>query len=252
MNLFEKYPTIEVPVVLNPQTVRAMREQWVAIDHSKHRVVLLKGQPGIFCQGMDLHWVAHQEMKAGEIEAFSDFLKALMASSSITIAVVDGEVKGGGIGLAAACDFVAATPLSTFRLTEGMIGLVPGVILTALLNRLCRQTIKRMVFSAQEYRVEYALEVGLVDEVVAETELISTLKTLIKKVTTCKKQSVEDLKALFQKALKPDVDLAKEGALLLQYRLADAGMKNRLTCIANLMKSITKPYESRISPSSTH
>lgn len=252
MNLYELYPTIEVPTYLNPDTICQLQEQWNVINQQKSRVILLKGQPGVFCLGLDLDWVAKQTVSRHQIETFTSFLKGIMSSSSITIAVVNGAVTGGGLGISSACDFVVASEQSTFRLTEGMLGLVPGIILHPLLNRLNRQTIKRMVFSAQEYRIEGAIELGLVDEMVLEEELDAQVARLIKQMCTSKKQSVQDLKMLLGKALDPGIDLIKEGTELLQHRLANQGMKRRLNCIANLMNAITFKNEEGISTSQIH
>lgn len=246
MNLFEKYPGIEVPTTLNPGTIQEMWAQWNTIDLTKNRIVLLHGQSGVFCAGMDLDWVANETIEWADIEAFRNFLQTLMTSPAITIAMVNGAVTGGGLGLVSACDFVVATEQSSFQLTEGMMGLVPGVILPALLNRLSRQTLKRMVFSARKFRSNEAQTMGLIDEVSTLENLPTLLQSAIAELTVCKRQSVQDLKGLLEKALTPKVDLGKEGALLLQYRLADSNMKSRLSCIAQIMKSIKMEHGTEI------
>lgn len=234
MNLYKYYPTLEVPRYLNPESIHRLQTQWNVIAQNKYRVVVLKGKTDAFCLGMDLDWVASETINQEDINTFIDFLNKLMTSPMITVAAVNGAVTGGGLGITAACDFTMATFSSSFRLTEGMFGLVPGVIMSALLNRISRPSLKKMVFSAKKYTVHEAFRLGLVDEITTEKELKYALDYFINSMMVGKKQSVQDLKMLLKKALNPNTDLMTEGAILLQKRLGEPLVKNRLSLLASL------------------
>ena len=64
-------------------------------------------RPGIF-YGMDLQWLANSQNTFGKERStwllFAEILQEIMTSDAITLALVDGEVTGGGVGIMAACD----------------------------------------------------------------------------------------------------------------------------------------------------
>ena len=87
---------------------------------------------------MDLSAAADGDITAA-MDAFASALTAIRRAP--TVAFVDGDAHGGGCGLAAACDLVAATPKASFALPELLLGLVPGAILPALLDRMPAQKV---------------------------------------------------------------------------------------------------------------
>lgn len=128
-------------------------------------VALLVGEGRGFCQGMDLGSV-----ESDPTEAFELFSQAMgMLHSWPCVAFVDGEARGGGVGLAAACDVVLATPGSSFALPEALLGLVPGAIMPALQERMSPQKVRRLSLTGLAVGAEEALRLGLVDAIV-ETE----------------------------------------------------------------------------------
>lgn len=223
--------TLHIPERLNPDTLQELHRDWSMIDFEQIRFVLLRGQIGCFCLGMDLNWVA-QEFKEdfqSEVKPFIDFLKSLQSAPAFTIAVIEGAVTGGGVGIAAACDFVLASTIGTFRLTEGMLGLIPGVILPPLLSRLSTRQIKQMVFSVREYAVDSALNLGLVDRICKSEDIEESLLRITRELKHCKKQSVQDLKSILSEALSMERNRLYElGASFLQKRLVQPVTRERL------------------------
>jgi enoyl-CoA hydratase/carnithine racemase len=68
------------------------------------------------------------------------------------------------MGVVCACDYVIANTDSEFSLPEGLLGLIPGMIMPSLLNRLTPQQIKKMVLTGKGYKAEIAMEWGFDDE----------------------------------------------------------------------------------------
>ena len=225
---------IEVPEALNPGSLQGLHHQWKQIDFKTTQVVVLK-QTGLeFCIGMDIHWIAKNDHTpiTKEANRFIHFLTKLRSAPCITCAVVDGDVKGGGVGMVSACDLVIATASSTFQLTEGLLGLVPGIILPALLNRLSPQTIKRMVFSTKKYSATEAEKLGIVDETATNEITDRAINTVLAGFKVCKDQSVKDLKKLLEKSNGDPNTLANEGVALLNERLKDIAIKDRIQHLA--------------------
>ena len=55
-------------------------------------------------------------------------LHTLYTLEKPTIACVRGAVRGGGVGLVAACDIAIAERGATFRLSEVKLGIIPAMI----------------------------------------------------------------------------------------------------------------------------
>jgi len=90
------------------------------------RLVFVRASGPVFCagadlkerQGMDEAQVRHRRMRA--FAAYG----ALEALPMPAIAVVEGAAVGSGCEIAAACDFVVATPAASFRIPEAIRGTV--------------------------------------------------------------------------------------------------------------------------------
>lgn len=82
----------------------------------------------------------------------------------VTIAQIDGLCLGGGLELAAACDFRYATHRSTFSMPETKYG-IPSVIEARLLaNIIGWQRTKEMVYFAKFYGTKEVEKWGLVEQ----------------------------------------------------------------------------------------
>lgn len=190
-------PTEGTETMLDPAGV----EQLLAIAAEAEegcRALVLEGQPGMFCQGMDLGFIAaHSGEDQGEgVRAFARSLAVLRASPAVVIAAVDGVANGGGVGLAACADIVIATSRSTFGLPELVLGLIPAVVMPILLQRLPPQQARLLALSSAVDAAR-AHELGLVDRLVAEPEdLERAIRREIKQVLRLCPEAVAEIKAL--------------------------------------------------------
>ncbi len=181
-------------------------------------VCLLVGEGSGFCQGIDLAAVD------GDPEAaFALFGRALAAiRARPTIAFVDGDARGGGVGLAAACDVVLATEAATFALPEALLGLVPGAILPALLDRMSAQKVRRMALTGLSVGATEALALGLVDAIGAtERDARSWARAL----SRAEPQAAQAIRRLCAPTF--DADVAAGGAVTRE-RLADPVTHRRI------------------------
>ena len=94
-------------------------------------VVVAGTDDGAFCAGSDIRELRKLEQANSGPEPLlrveSEALRALAAVSVLTIAAVDGVAFGGGMELAACCDFVIAGERARFCLPEIMLGVFPGL-----------------------------------------------------------------------------------------------------------------------------
>ena len=126
------------------------------------RVVFVRGNGPVFCGGADLKertgkseaWVRERRMKA-----FAAY-EALEALPMPCIALVHGAAIGSGVEIAAACDFIVATPEAAFRTPEAQRGTVGA---TQRLPRvLGKRLAKDLMFTGRALTAEEALRAGFV------------------------------------------------------------------------------------------
>lgn len=231
------YKEINIPPFLNPESIRELSKQITAAENTDTRFLILMGGKDVFCNGLDLKWVANNEsgdyMK--EMEEYGEFLKKLQTGKCISIAVVTGSVSGGGMGIVCACDHVISNQTATFALPEGLLGLIPGMILPSLLNRLSTHRIKKMVLTGKKYSAEIACQWGVTDEVIKNDEIESTLAATIKSMISCKKEPVGELKNILYISQINKDDLALAGMKILNIKLNEPEIKLRLKDISDFM-----------------
>jgi len=169
-----------------------------AQDDEGCRVIVLQGEGGTFCGGADLAYIlVHPEEDHTEgLRLYARCLSSLRGCSKVVIAVVDGAATGGGVGLAATADKIIATERSRFGLPEVTLGLLPAMILPALLERLSPQR-ARLLALWGSVDAHQALDLGLVDQVVQDAvELEKALRSTLKQALRCEPQAVAQLKQL--------------------------------------------------------
>ena len=232
------YKTIQIPNVLNPESINELNNQLSILENEETRFIVLQGDETIFCNGLDLRWVANNTTGnySEGMQAYADFLKKLQTINAVTIAVVKGKASGGGMGIVCACDVVLATNTSAFSLPEGMFGLIPGMIMPALLNRMLPQQVKKMVLLPKSYSVEVAEKWGIVDEIISAENCNTKLNELLQNLKPCKQNSVGDIKTMLYNVAYSKDELAQTGMNILSERLNQEDIKERLQDIVAFME----------------
>jgi enoyl-CoA hydratase/carnithine racemase len=149
------------------------------------RVVVLRGRGEHFCAGADIADL-HTERAAGERTFMEVNLAAETALATLgvpTVAVLQGDVVGGGCALAIDCDLRLAASGSRFGITPSKLGLVYPVASIERVTRLLGPSAtKRLLFTGDLIPATDALHIGLVDAVhdpelldVRLDDLLSTL-----------------------------------------------------------------------------
>lgn len=136
-------------------------------------VVVVVGSADGFCTGLDLQSLggcADADLERA-VHAFTRILLRLRRLPRPTIAVVEGPASGGGVGLAAACDVVLATPAATFALPEALFGLRPAIIEPVLRERVRPAKLRQLVLRGASIVGCAAVDIGLADKIVAPESL---------------------------------------------------------------------------------
>jgi enoyl-CoA hydratase len=151
------------------------------------RVLILRGAGSTFCAGADIaelhaHIADLSWMRANHIDVQNAAL-ALHALPIPSIAVLQGAVYGGGLGLACACDFRFAQNDCQFALTPAKLGLSYSLTDTArIVDLVGIARTKELLLSAQPWPAYQALTYGLVHEVHAPNTLMPAVKALCTKL----------------------------------------------------------------------
>jgi enoyl-CoA hydratase/carnithine racemase len=166
---------------LGVATVAALEQAVRDATAQQARVLLVRGSGRAFCAGADL-----KERKGMDLQArmahnagINDAVNAIAAARFPTIAVLNGLALGGGLEMALACDLRIAAAGITLGLTESRVGAFPGAGGTQRLTRVVGPSrALQMMLTGEPVTSEYALGIGLVNEVVAPDELTTRAHTL--------------------------------------------------------------------------
>jgi methylglutaconyl-CoA hydratase len=146
----------------------------------KVRAVVLMGQGKSFSAGADI-----DHMKKSARFTKEQNLKAALASAQIfhtlhtlkkpTIARVHGAVRGGGVGLVAACDIAIGSRDATFRLSEVRLGIIPAMISPYVVAAIGERYARRYFMTGEEFDSAEAYRIGLLHDLVEADNLNATI-----------------------------------------------------------------------------
>ncbi len=139
------------------------------------RLVLLRAAGPVFCAGADLkerQAMTDDQVRARRLKGFAAYA-AIEALPMPAVAVVEGPAVGSGCEMAAACDFIVATPAASFRTPEALWGTVGA---TQRLPRVIgKRLAKDMMLTGRALSAAEALAHGLVTRLVGPEALDATL-----------------------------------------------------------------------------
>ncbi len=133
-------------------------------------IIVLKSEGDrAFCAGASLNeLMAIATLKEGEIffSGFANVINAMRTCSKIIIGRIQGKAVGGGVGLAAACDYVFASVDAAIRLSELTIGIAPLVIAPAVERKIGKAGLSELSLAPTDWKNAYwAQEKGLYSKV---------------------------------------------------------------------------------------
>lgn len=142
----------------------------------KVRIAALLGEGESFCAGADLNWMKKmvnfsQEENYKDAKHLANLFFSLNNFKKPLLAKVHGNVLGGGVGLVAVCDFVIASNLTRFGLTEVRLGLVPAVISPYVVSKIGKSNAHAFFLSGIRFGADKAKEMGLVHQTCEGDEL---------------------------------------------------------------------------------
>jgi enoyl-CoA hydratase/carnithine racemase len=184
--------TLNRPDVRNAMTVELTQAFTAAIDDLRGdpdvRVVVVTGAGKAFCAGGDLSWIkpgpgaSVPQMRQKMRDFYPRFL-AVRTLDVPTIAAINGPAVGAGLCLAMACDIRIAGQGATLATAFTRLGMHPGMAATYLLTRLVGTArAAELFFTAAPIDATQAEHIGLVNSVVADSELASAAAQMARQI----------------------------------------------------------------------
>ena len=127
-------------------------------------IVLQSSGTGAFCAGAsfdELLAVSNLEEATKFFSGFANVLNAMRNCSKIIVGRIHGKAVGGGVGIAAACDYALATNESSIKLSELAIGIGPFVIEPAVTRKIGKSAMTEMTLEAEWKTAAWANQKGL-------------------------------------------------------------------------------------------
>jgi enoyl-CoA hydratase/carnithine racemase len=194
-----------------------------ALDHAASdetvRVILLTGNGGAFCSGVDLRSAAADidapDRLSARLDGFHRLIRAITGARQPVIAAIDGPAVGFGADLAFACDLRVASARGYFEEKFVAIGLMPDGGGTFHLPRLIGtgRAMEQLMLGSR-IDAPTALTLGLVNRVVAPEALADESRALATRLAESPPLAVAAIKRAIRQGLNSTLDeaLARERA----------------------------------------
>ena len=189
------------------------------------RVVVLGHTGTTFCAGADLKEQEEARARTGRSPgagALAPILEAILDCPKPVVAEVAGAVRGGGMGLVAACDLSVAAEPATFAFSEVRVGVAPAVIAPAVLSRMAPALASELFLTGRTFSAAEALRAGLLSRVVPASELSREVADLVSELLAGAPQAQAEVKRLLARVPRLDRQEALEQMVALSERLFSA------------------------------
>ena len=127
------------------------------------KVIILQSEGNkAFCAGAsfdELTSIENIEEGKKFFSGFAEVINAMRKTPKFVIARVQGKAVGGGVGLAAACDYTFATENASVKLSEIAIGIGPFVIEPAVSRKIGKTAMSQLTLAAHDWKnAQWAFE----------------------------------------------------------------------------------------------
>ncbi len=169
----------EVGNALSTQMGRDLLDLWNSLteDAGKIRCVVLTGSGDkIFCAGGDLkerNGMTREQWRR-QHELFERMYWTMIDLPVPVIAAVNGHAYAGGLEMALCCDFIYASNLARFALTEVTLGIMPGAGGTQNLPRAVgERRAREIIMTGRPFDAQQASDWGLTNQLHPPGQLLA-------------------------------------------------------------------------------
>jgi enoyl-CoA hydratase/carnithine racemase len=200
----------EVMNSFNFQLLHALKEQIESVRFNRDvRVIIITGAgEKAFCSGADLK--ERTTLSPDQVKEFIFTIRNLFTSieqlNKAVIAAVNGVALGGGTELALACDIRIASMNASMGLTETRLAIIPGAGGTQRLPRIVgKGKAKELIFTGQRIGAQEALDIGLVNKICEQKDLIDECKKMAATICETGPIAIEQAKYAIDAGIEADL-----------------------------------------------
>lgn len=171
-------------------------------DDNDVKVIILKSEKDrTFCAGASLEELLSIDNPTDGVAFFSGFgnvVNAMRRCTKPIIGRVQGKVVGGGVGIAAACDYVFATEHASIKLSEISIGIGPFVVEPIIRRKIGVAAVGELSLDPTHWKTAYwAQEKGLYAKVFENlSEMDDEVQVFAQRLSTYSPEAVQHLKRI--------------------------------------------------------
>ncbi len=137
--------------------------------HESKVVIIKSAGEGAFCAGAsfdELASITNEKEGLHFFKGFANLINAMRKCHKLIIGRIHGKCVGGGVGIAAACDYAIAIKTAEVKLSELSIGIGPFVVGPAVERKIGASAFSQLAIDATLWRnANWAKKKGLYAEV---------------------------------------------------------------------------------------
>ncbi|KAL6897958.1 hypothetical protein ACP4OV_006917 [Aristida adscensionis] len=161
-----------------------------ALRRNDVKAIVLTGEGGVFCGGLDIGLIAAiqknaEQIKINYLDALTDILEA---SGKPLVAAINGPALGGGLEFSMACEARISIPTAQLCLPELKLGVITGFGVISTTSTPCRILLSKTVTA------EEAHQLGLVDAIASPEDLLSTARRWALDICESRRQWIRALR----------------------------------------------------------
>ncbi|HTO49309.1 MAG TPA: enoyl-CoA hydratase/isomerase family protein [Burkholderiales bacterium] len=170
-------------------------------DDAVHAIVLTGAGPG-FCAGADLSefkdLVAdNQPLVERRAQLTTSLHEIFPRLTKPVVTAINGAAMGGGAGLALAGDIALMAESAKLGYPEVKHGIVAAIVMPNLVRQIGRKAAFELLATGQPVSARRALELGMVNRVVPDAELMSEALALAHELAAVSRPAMAATKQLF-------------------------------------------------------
>lgn len=177
------------------------------LDDPQVAVVLVRGEGGTLCAGLDLKELAASPppaWRAGFGAAWAAFHAEIWGSDKPIVGALEGAAIAGGAALALACDFLVVGRRARLQVSEVARSMVAPVNMAWLVTRYGHARAIDLVVGAAAHDGEDLWRLGMVAEVLDDAEVLAGARGLASRIAGHDAASVARTKQMARSAAPVD------------------------------------------------
>ena len=184
-----------------------------------HLIILKSEGEKAFCAGAsfdELLNITNLEQGSLFFSGFANVINAMRKSNKLIIGRIQGKTVGGGVGLAAACDYTFATKAAAIKLSELAIGIGPFVIEPAVSRKIGKPALAEMTLDAENWKsADWAFENKLYTQLFDNVQLMDdALEKFTKPLSSYNPEALTEMKKVLWEGTENWDTLLKERAAI--------------------------------------